>query len=65
MPIEAERAAVARIKPPRGRERVISKEPRQVPTIESVPWKVTTPFGEEKIISLARVRFLEGKPDVQ
>jgi hypothetical protein len=61
MSSEPECDSAPRIKQPRGRERVIPKLPREVPTIESVPWKVTTPYGEEKTISLARVRFLEGE----
>ncbi len=46
---------------PRGKQRVISKLPREMPEIESVPWRITTVYGEAKVISLPRVRFLEEK----
>ena len=45
----------------RGRMRVMSKLPRPVPEIESVPWrtKAVRNDGSPIIVSLPRVRFLE------
>ena len=45
----------------RGRQRVISKLPRDVPEIESVPWVTNSlsTSGERIVVSLPRVRFLE------
>ena len=45
----------------RGRMRVMSKRPRPVPEIESVPWRTKglRNDGSPIIVSLPRVRFLE------
>ena len=47
---------------PRGKKRAVPKEPRALPAIESVPWRLRGYNGDAPlIISLPRVRFLEGK----